>query len=231
VILPSSRPYSLPAETIARHRHAAPYAALVLAGGYEEAGDAGRFRVGPGDVLVHAPFSAHCDRVGTARAQVLDIALPLGVDLSARGRVADADALVFAAAVDQSRAAKALVEQFEPVETDEGEPADRLAIDIAAGHALAIGEWGAARQLVRETLSRQFRRLYAIDASAFRAEARARNAWRMIVGCSAPLADIAHASGHSDQAHMTRAVRALTGHPPGAWRRVTSLQDPIARAA
>lgn len=38
-----------------RHRHSAGYMTLVLAGGYDEAGDVGRFRVGPGDLLVHRP--------------------------------------------------------------------------------------------------------------------------------------------------------------------------------
>ena len=45
-----------------RHRHAIGYVAVVLAGGYLEAGDAGRRRVGPGDALVHRPFEGHLDR-------------------------------------------------------------------------------------------------------------------------------------------------------------------------
>jgi hypothetical protein len=36
-----------------RHRHLQRYAAIVLSGGYVEAGDAGRMRVRAGDVLVH----------------------------------------------------------------------------------------------------------------------------------------------------------------------------------
>lgn len=112
----------------------------------------------------------------------------------------------------------------------EQEPADRLAAALASGHR-TISHWSAEHGLVRETLARQFRRLYGIDAAAYRAEARARRAWRLITRTTAPLAEIAQLSGHADQAHMTRAVRALTGHPPGAWRRVTSLQDGHARAA
>lgn len=218
-------PYFLPADPIPRHVHATPYATIILSGGYEEAGDAGRHRVRPGDVLMHASFSAHCDRITATRTEVLDIALPAGRSLPARGKVADADAFVRAAATDSGRAAAMLLERVEPAATDEGEPADRLAAALTAGCAAGIGEWSAGQGLVRETLSRQFRQLYGIDAAAYRAEARARRAWRMIVGTATPLAEIAHASGHADQAHMTRAVRALTGHPPGAWRRVTSVQD------
>ena len=146
-------------------------------------------------------------------------------DLPARGNVADADAFVRAAATESDRASATLRERVEPAAPDEGEPADRLAAALTAGCAAGIGEWSARQGIVRETLSRHFRQLYGIDAAAYRAEARARRAWRMIVGTAAPLAEIAHASGHADQAHMTRAVRALTGHPPGAWRRVTSVQD------
>lgn len=224
-------PYTLPSGgRIARHAHAEPYATIVLSGGYEEAGDAGRYRVGPGDVLVHAAFSAHCDRIAAVRTDVVDIALPPGLSLAPRGRVSDPDAVIRIAA-DPRAAVAILRDQFQPADTPEEEPADRLATLLATGDAVAIGEWSAALGLVRETLSRQFRRLYGIDAAAYRAEARARQAWHLILDSPASLAEIAQASGHADQAHMTRAVRALTGHPPGAWRRVTSLQDRLARAA
>lgn len=204
---------------------------MVLSGSYEEAGDAGRHRVRPGEVLVHGPFSAHCDRIAAVRTEVLDLPLPAGMVLPAHGRVADADAFVRLAAADPVRAAAMLPECIEPADARAEEPADRLAEALASGDVPAIGAWAAAHGLVRETLSRQFRQIYGIDAATYRAEARARNAWRMIVGTGAPLAEIAQASGHADQAHMTRAVRALSGHTPGAWRRVTSLQDRVPAAA
>ena len=75
--MPPARPSQLEtASEIARHRHTGAYATIVLAGAYEEAGDAGRFRVGAGDVLLHAPFSAHRDIVSNARTIVLDLPLP-----------------------------------------------------------------------------------------------------------------------------------------------------------
>ena len=71
------QPSLLPAAAeIARHHHREPYATLVLAGAYEEAGDAGRIAVQEGAVLLHGPFSAHRDRVSAKRTVVLD--LPLG---------------------------------------------------------------------------------------------------------------------------------------------------------
>ncbi|MET3667922.1 helix-turn-helix domain-containing protein [Caulobacter sp. 1776] len=52
-----------------------------------------------------------------------------------------------------------------------------------------------------------------------RVEARARRAWALITGTMDTLASIAAETGFTDQAHMTRDVKALTGKAPGAWRR------------
>ena len=38
------------------------------------------------------------------------------------------------------------------------------------------------------------------------------------------LADIAYATGFADQAHLSRAFRAVHGMPPSVWRRA-GLQD------
>ena len=48
-----------------RHVHKRAYAALVLSGGYEEAGDSGRHRVQAGNVVLHEAFEAHLDRIPT----------------------------------------------------------------------------------------------------------------------------------------------------------------------
>lgn len=219
------RPETLRGGGIIRHRHATPYVAIVLCGSYEEAGDAGRFRVGAGDVLVHGAYSAHCDVVGQAKTMVLNLAAPPDKILSPRGRASDPDLLAVIAERDPVAASIALAEMFEPVVAREADDVDDLAALLIANTDTRIGAWSEARRCARETLSRRFRRLYGIDAAQFRSEARARRAWRLIVGTTLSLADIAAASGHADQAHMTRAVKALTGAPPGAWRRVTKVQD------
>jgi len=51
---------------LARHVHAGSYAALVLSGRYEEAGDHGRFQVQVGDVVFHGRFEAHLNRFPAA---------------------------------------------------------------------------------------------------------------------------------------------------------------------
>jgi hypothetical protein len=64
------------ASVLGRHVHEKAYAALVLSGGYEEAGDRGRFQVKAGDVIFHEPFEAHLDRFSEKGAAVLNIPIP-----------------------------------------------------------------------------------------------------------------------------------------------------------
>jgi hypothetical protein len=52
---------------IPRHRHARAYAAVVLEGSYEESGSRGRFRVRPGDVVLHEFVQDRPDLVGLNR--------------------------------------------------------------------------------------------------------------------------------------------------------------------
>ncbi len=58
-----------------RHRHASAYAALVLSGGYEECGTFGRYRVRPGQVLLHRRFDSHLNRFEPSGARLLNLPL------------------------------------------------------------------------------------------------------------------------------------------------------------
>src|SRR3954468_24544269 len=80
-----------------RHRHLHGYVTLILSGRYVEAGDAGRFRAGPGDLLVHRAFEAHLDRFGRRSADVVNLPLAAEAGSLRFGRVADADAIARAA--------------------------------------------------------------------------------------------------------------------------------------
>jgi len=203
--------------TIARHRHAEPYAALVLSGGYEECGSAGRFRARPGDVLIHTAFDAHLDRVGSSGAEVLNIALA-AMPAAGKGRIADPDAVACLATISAEQAADELLRQWQAATEAAFEWPDRLAEMLRRDPCLRLDEWAEAHGFAPETLSRGFTRVFGISPSAYRLEARAARAFAGIVGGVRPLAEIALASGFADQAHMTRAVRQLTGHPPGCWR-------------
>lgn len=59
----------------AHHRHEGAYAAIVLSGGYDEAGERGRWHVRAGDVVIHDMFDAHCDRFRGA-CEILNLHLP-----------------------------------------------------------------------------------------------------------------------------------------------------------
>jgi AraC-like DNA-binding protein len=95
---------------------------------------------------------------------------------------------------------------------------DELAAALAIDSSLRIADWAETAGLSREAVSRGFRAHYGTSPARFRTELRARSAWARISGDSEPLAVIAHDLGFADQAHMTRAVKWLTGSSPGEWR-------------
>lgn len=213
--------HTLPSDAIPRHIHAAPYAAVVLAGGYEEAGERGRWRVEAGDVLVHAAFSAHWNpapnRAQAGRAMVLNLPLA-AAPAFAVARIADPDALARLAERDPRAARALLAESWTPGRPARDDAPDLMAAALSDASDLAVEAWARDHGIARETAFRWFRQAYGVAPSRYRVEARARRAWGLITGTAAPLADIAAETGFADQAHMTRDVKALTGRPPGAWR-------------
>lgn len=208
-----------PGSVIEHHYHHRPYATVILAGSYEEAGDAGRFRARPGDVLIHGPFSAHRDRVDSARAMVLDLPLPFSVaDEAGVARVADPDRLARLCEQDPRDAVRLLMETIVPTGNQERDLCDLLSVDLRGSTPLDIGGWARRNGRSREHVSREFRRIYGVSPSSYRLEARTRRAWRMIVTSMEDLAGIAAGSHFADQAHMTRSVKRLTGRTPREWR-------------
>lgn len=200
-----------------RHRHAESYAAVVLAGAYEEAGDAGRRRVAPGDVVIHRAFEAHLNRTPAAGAQVLNLPLPAG-GLPAFGRIDDLDGLVRAAERDLRDAAALLPDGLRPAEASRADWPDLLASALAKGDGGRLADWADRFGLSPAHLSRGFGKVFGVTPQRYRLEARTRAALADLAGPAA-LAEVAAAHGFADQAHMTRSIRAVTGRPPGAWKR------------
>lgn len=215
-----------------RHRHAAGYMTLIVAGGYDEAGDVGRFRVRPGDLLVHRPFEAHCNAFGRRSAEVVNLPLVDLPHLASLNRVADPDLVARLAEHDPSAAAQAAAATATPIDGEDDWP-DSLAAELRSRSDLfRIGLWARQRGLAPASVSRGFRRLFGTTPERYRAEARARLAWARIVRTAEPLAAIACDLGFADQPHMTRCVGSVTGRPPGQWRgRVKCVQDPSELAA
>jgi AraC-like DNA-binding protein len=203
---------------VPRHRHRYGYAALVLAGGYEERGSGGRFRVGPGDVLIHGSFDAHLDRMHAKGAVILDLELSY-VGPSRAGRVCDPDSIARLAETDPAAAAAQLDEQFVEIgPTIAADWPDLLARDLIAQPHARLDAWARDLGIAPETLSRGFGKRYGVTPAKFRVEVRTMNALRRIVTWDEAFVDIAATTGFADQAHMTRAVCALTGAPPSYWR-------------
>lgn len=216
---------------IPRHRHDLAYAALVLSGSYEECGSRGRFRVRAGDVLLHEAFDAHLNCFQSRGAQILNLVLadmPAG---SGIGRVANPDAISRAAERDGADAGIQLRAQLREIQRISYDWPDELARDLLADPNCRLDDWARAHCLAAETVSRGFGKVFGVTPASFRLEARARRAFAMIKNSEAPLATIAAITGFSDQAHMSRAVLALTGAPPGLWRRSNPFKTGQVRAA
>lgn len=206
-------------ELIPRHRHREAYAAVVLSGGYEECGNRGRFRVGPGDVLLHGAFDAHLNRFPRQGARILNLLDPGRLVTSGYGRVIDPDAIVRAAERDRAEALALLHMQFQSVPGGIGDWPDALARDLLADPACRLDRWARSHGLTAETLSRGFRKRFGVTPAFFRAESRFTRAFDLILDTQASLAAIAAEAGFADQAHMSRALRQFTGDSPSAWRR------------
>jgi AraC-like DNA-binding protein len=204
-------------ERLPRHRHRKGYVAVVLAGGYVEAGDGGRITAGPGTVVVHGPWAAHQDRFGAGGAQVLNLPLAPGL-AEGMGSIADPDAVVRLAERDPRAAAALVGAELRPGAATLDDWPDLLAAALADDPGLAIAAWAEAMHLDAASVSRGFARAYGVSPKRFRLEARTRHAVLALSGWNGSLAALAAEHGFADQAHLARSVAALTGHSPARLR-------------
>jgi AraC-like DNA-binding protein len=203
---------------LARHRHDHAFIALVLSGGYVEAGDTGRHEVGPGDVVVHRPFESHLDRFDARGAEVLVLPLPADWDAPVRSRAADPDAVVRAAERSTMEATDLLLQALVPTAHAAADWPDLLAHALRTDPSLKLEDWAEAAGLHAASVSRGFRQVFAVTPAAFRLVQRGHQAIAAITRTPAPLAAVAQDCGFADQAHMTRAVVQLSGATPSALR-------------
>ena len=71
-------------------------------------------------------------------------------------------------------------------------------------------------------LARVFRRFQGCTVGTYVLRLRIEHACAALAGGAAPLTDIALENGFADQAHFTRRFKALTGVPPGVYRRIVA---------
>lgn len=202
-----------PDESLPRHLHAQGYIALVLDGGYEEAGDQGRLTARPGTVIVHGDWTAHRDCFGASGARVLNFPLAAGLTPGA-GHIADPDAAARLAERDPVAAVAYVRENFHPGAARRSDWPDRLADALTADPGLALTRWADSMGLDPASVSRGFARAYGVSPKRFRLEARTRRALAALPSWRGSLADLAADQGFADQAHLARSVVALTGLPP-----------------
>ena len=207
-----------PGSRFDRHHHVRPYAALVVHGSCEEAGDRGRYRAQAGDVLIHSAFDGHRDEIGARGAVFINFALdePLPGWF---GRIRDLDAIVRAYGRDSAEAAALLAEQFHPLDVSPGDWPDLLARELAGDTRISLMHWAERHHLHPASLSRGFRQAFGVSAKRYRLERIASRAARRIRRGSEPLSAVAASCGFADQAHMTRAIAALFGQTPRSLRR------------
>lgn len=204
---------------LARHSHDEAYAALVLSGSYEEAGDQGRLQVEAGDVIFHGCFGAHLDRFSGSGARVLN--LPLRVDHAftpGAARVADPNLIIRIAERNRAEARDLLLLTVHEHRSRYADWPDELAATLIRDPSLVLSRWAEEQDLAPWAVSRGFAQVFGTSPEAFRARARALRAWKVIQATREPLAQIAFHLGFADQSHMTRSVKQITGMGPGAWR-------------
>lgn len=167
-----------------RHRHAVPHLALVLAGGYEESGDDGRWRVEPGDIIAHAPFGGHANRIDK-HTRVLRLPVPARPIPWRRARCHDADRIARLAETSLSEAAALAVDSSVATDTPFLDWPDMLAHRLAYDSEISIVEWAREQGVAREHLSREFRLLYLVS-SAVRAAPGRRSSELMSLSLRSP---------------------------------------------
>lgn len=197
-----------------RHRHDEGYVALVVSGGYVEAGDRGRLRVEAGQAVFHDRHESHRNEFSRAGARVLNLPLPRAGIGHVLGHVADPDRIARLAERDRRQAAESLQEMFSPCTARLNDWPDLLAAALADDPALDLAAWADTMGIAPQSLSRGFRRAYGTTPKRYRLELRALQALRRLPAWRGSMAMLAAETGFADQAHMTRAIVALTGHAP-----------------
>ncbi|MFC5374393.1 helix-turn-helix domain-containing protein [Brevundimonas faecalis] len=209
---------------IERHRHDYAYAALVVSGGYLEAGDAGRFHVEPGHIVIHEAHEAHQDRFHPIGARVLNLPLAESAIVAGLYRASEPDLLIRTAERDLHAASQLLQAELIPETGMLNDWPDQLAEALKQDMVFSLSDWAETMGLAPQSVSRGFRIAYGVSPKAFRAEHRALRAVRMLSTSATSMAELAADLGFADQAHMTRLVRRLSGRTPGSLR-VHSVQE------
>ena len=98
-------------------------------------------------------------------------------------------------------------------------------IDSHIEGPVLVADLCALVQLSEAHFSRAFRRTFGKSPHAFVIKRRVELAAQYMLQTEAPLSDIALRCGFTDQPHLCKHFRQITGHTPAAWRRAHSSED------
>lgn len=211
-----------PGFVLPRHNHFESHVSVILEAGVFQCGYSGRFHLEPGDVLIQPTLDRHQSSAFASRdARVLHLPWTFEPGLGGVFRVNSIDVVIHTASRDPWRAAGELADSIGDAQNVPAPILDwvEMLADDLRREPVRINIWAEQHGLARETVARGFQRAFGVSPSAFGSELRARRAWARTITTRAPLAGIAVDCGFADESHMTRAVHALTGLPPDAWRR------------
>jgi AraC family transcriptional regulator len=98
-------------------------------------------------------------------------------------------------------------------------------IDSHIAGSVRVADLCALVHLSEAHFSRAFKRAFGRSPYAFVIRQRVELAAQCMLQTEAPLIDIALRCGFTDQPHLCKHFRHITGHTPAAWRRAHSSED------
>ena len=219
------------------HRHDAGYIAVVIEGAYEETSPDGRFPCAAGTLIEHPDHHPHRNEFMSAGARVLNLPVPIGGPSTYRvGTSTAVDAIARLAETNILAAARAAVEELDADVRSGLRPPPWLAnmaltlrSDALLGSTTPVGDLADRAGISAAHASRSFRRWFGLAPVQYRLELRVRHARSLLAQGMCPT-DVAFAAGFSDQSHMCRTVKAVTGLSPRQLSRRSTKPSPTPKA-
>jgi AraC family transcriptional regulator len=217
--------------SIRAHDHDASYATVVLRGGYDEVAGSTSMQCVAGSIVVHPAGDRHANRF-SGPTTCLNIH---GGRFDRRGVIPAAIAISISAKLRREfirpddvspQIIDALMLELDALTRrgvhDERIPSwlreVRRSVESRFAEPVTVSSLAAEVGVHPTHLARTFREHFAMTIGEMVRECRVRYAQKQLATGASP-ADIAAATGFSDQSHFTRVFRRMTGTTPAAYRR------------
>ncbi len=221
-----------PGEVLGAHEHATAHVCLLLSGDYAQWAGGREVHLRAGDAGIYPLGDKHRNRMGPHGAACLNLHVPdalaprdftiARVPMPLRLAAADlAFSLATGRPVD-ALSVECLVAELVGLSQDDGPTCDVPVAKVI--EALEEQPGLTLRQLADLVdrhpthLARAFRRATGLSIGAWRRRLRVRNLCLDLRTDDASLVELSVRHGFSDQAHMSRELKAFTGITPSAWR-------------